>query len=652
MGTEADGGKDTAARLERWRELFAGTAGERAGARRVRVNGETNVLSGVWLHAAARAEQGLELTPFEEQILTPLREVLGEEEVFGIGRVYRDQVAARAEIAILPRSVTSRSLKDGFTRDDYAAAVREIGPLVAALPNVARVDRSKLAAGEDIDTEEFKAAAAEYGHGITVFTGEPDDERAGALAAGDFRAQLEFRTFDCHKAAGDQGGGKDEIYWTAASNSTDYQQTTRTGETGSVVAGKRYNIAGDHLTDSKAFFDTTFKGGFGSTVITAWEADQSSSAWYAALGQALTQVVEDLKWHMHFLDLIPGMDAIGHLYNAVSFITTFWESWRNNDDLILSRGFAFSRADLAALYHAPNRAWRMEYDAEASRGMGNFTLEVGYAGAPPVVLPTPVRYKTLTGNSWTDGATPGWQAAATPALASYNGSLYAVFPRQDKAVMWSRLNGTSWSSPQQIKNFTSYLTVGLAVHNNRLYCVHIGENGTPHWNTFDGSTWSNATPIAGRRTTVAPALASHGGKLWMIERETTARLQGLTLNGSTWSNESTPFWSSDTPPSAVSHGDQLNVIHKGVPGDNIHLGYLPRGTDHAVSDWHTNAGPAITRHNNQLVIVHRDLDGNLRHSRGASNSWERASVIPGSACLDEPALASHDGKLHLMYRVG
>ncbi|MGW0394387.1 hypothetical protein ACWDYJ_26565 [Streptomyces sp. NPDC003042] len=654
MSTEAVDGTGTAARLERWREMLSGRGGEQSGARRLRTDGETNVLSGVWLHAAARAEQGLELTPFEEGLLGPLREVLGDEEILGVGRVYREQVAARSQIEILPRSVTSRSLKEGFTQADYTAAIREIGPLVAALPNVAVVDRARLEAGEGIDTAEFKASLAEYGHGITVFTGDSDEGTAGALAAGDFHARLQFRTFFCRKAAGDQGGGRDEIYWTAASNTLGYEHTTRTHETGSVVSGQRYNVAGDIVTGSTAFFDTTFRGGYGSTVITAWEGDQSNAEWYTALGRALTTVVNNLKVQMMFADLLPGTEAFGYLYNAVGLITTLWESLRNYDDLILTRGFTFSRADLAALYHAPNRAWNMEFDAEASRGMGHFILEVGYTGAKPLARPASVRHKILTGTSWTDAATPNWQASSTPALASFNGSLYAVFPDQDRRITWSRLSGTTWSSPQTIPGTETYLPVGLAAHNNRLHCSHVGGSGKIFTASFDGTRWSEQS-TQGNYTSVTPALASHNGRLWMVHQLPGTDMLLWSSDGTpnAWRGEAWTPWRINVTATAVSHGGSLLLAHRGTHDDKIHLGTWPAGTSHQPnSNWRTESGPALTVHNNKLTLVHRALEGDLRISRYISPAWEAATPIPGSACLDEAALASHDNKLHLLYRVG
>ncbi|WP_189382384.1 hypothetical protein [Streptosporangium nondiastaticum] len=72
----------------------------------------------------------------------------------------------------------------------------------------------------------------EYGFGATVFersrpasatfAGAGADERqAGAVApaAASFGVKLELENFYCHRAVGDQWGGKGETYWASATGS-------------------------------------------------------------------------------------------------------------------------------------------------------------------------------------------------------------------------------------------------------------------------------------------------------------------------------------------------------------------------------------------------------------------------------------------------
>ncbi|WP_162952473.1 hypothetical protein [Streptomyces hundungensis] len=117
------------------------------------------MLTGVWLRAAARAEQGLELTEFEDGLLAPFLDVLGEQDIFALGRVYREQVATAGSAATVPRSVSEWSLKDGYTVEEYARSAAEVGERAMAQPNVAVIDRAGLRHEQERrDSDEFLAA--------------------------------------------------------------------------------------------------------------------------------------------------------------------------------------------------------------------------------------------------------------------------------------------------------------------------------------------------------------------------------------------------------------------------------------------------------------------------------------------------------------
>ncbi|MFJ5801461.1 hypothetical protein [Streptomyces decoyicus] len=446
-----------AQRLERWRALLSGAGVKEAEGARLRRGGAESVLFGVWLHAAARVGQGLELTELERSILAPLCGVLGEEEVLAIGQLYLEQRAEGGSVAALSQAVVSRSLQEGFGPEEYKAALAERLPQIAELPNVAVVDRAKLAAGEDVDTPEFTAALAEYGYGVTAFTGK-DDEKAGAQMNGPFRARLEWRRFFCDEAVGDQGGGRDEIYWTAASNATGYQHTTRTGQTGEVTEGKSYPISGDHRTGSLAFFDTRLDG-CGSVLITLWEADQSNAEWYTALGKALNDAASSLALTGVYAGMVPGLDLYGHMVDALGFISQLWEAMRNKDDLVLSRGLAFGPEDLAAMYYT-TREFRWKFDA-SDDGMGNFTLYVGYTGDEPPA-PSGMRINIssgLHGLSGTDlrfGIDAACNDPGSPELVwMFRGSQYVKYDAANHRIVsgptsigagWPGLAGTNFAS--------------------------------------------------------------------------------------------------------------------------------------------------------------------------------------------------------------
>ncbi|MEU9083519.1 hypothetical protein [Streptomyces sp. NPDC048357] len=97
--------------------------------------------------------------------------------------------------------------------------------------------------------------------------------------------------FYVERAIGDQGGGRDEIYFTASSSAGGGGRTFRSGEFGAVKNGDTRTFS----AGNKVFLDED-PGSTGLTVtsIQVWEADQSSSRWYDALQRALNRAVETI----------------------------------------------------------------------------------------------------------------------------------------------------------------------------------------------------------------------------------------------------------------------------------------------------------------------------------------------------------------------
>nr|WP_053811131.1 hemopexin repeat-containing protein [Streptomyces peucetius] len=136
-------------------------------------------------------------------------------------------------------------------------------------------------------------------------------------------------------------------------------------------------------------------------MIPLWEADQSTSEWYDALTKALRDVVDGLRSFALFVGLFPQLSLLSHLYDALGFLAAFWEKFRNDDDLVLTRGLAFGTPALSAIYDSPNRGTSWTFDA-SSEGMGRFELHVRYTGEEPVL---PVgESKLLSGRPMLSGA--------------------------------------------------------------------------------------------------------------------------------------------------------------------------------------------------------------------------------------------------------
>ncbi|WP_331738872.1 hypothetical protein [Streptomyces sp. NBC_01276] len=598
-----------ALRVERWRALLSGADGKGVKGEAMRGSGAVNLLTGVWLHAAARAEQGLELTELELSILAPVQGVLSEEEVGAVGRVYREERGGDGLAAVLPQAVTSRSLSQGFSLEEYKAALTELLPQIAAMPNVAVVDRAKLAAGENVDSPEFTAALARHRYGVTGFTAPSDGDAAVGTQENTrpFYAVLEWDRFICIEPAGDQGGGRDEIYWTASANTQGYGATSRTGEAGGVTRGNTYWIHGDHQTGDKAFFRTAFNG-CGSVVITCWEADQSNAEWYTELGKALQTVVDQLQASADFSGMVPGLDLYGHLHSALSFFTTFWEALRNKDDLVLSRAFAFGRADLKAMDDLPEVHWR--FDA-TSRGMGDFDLVIRYTGSDPDHTPPRPWNPSLLVHS-TDGY--GWdhfaylpeaEASSKPALAAFDGKLYCMV-RRDSDLEYATSDGSTWTDFTKVSYPVYGTAPALAAFDGKLYCA-VNVSGGMQYASFDGATWTPFTLLGNANGYgLPPALAAFDGKLYCAFKDGQGYPSLKAFDGRSWYYVTT-YGRADSRSAALASFE--NRMHWVVSNDRA-----------------------------------------LEHRSFAYGHWNSHPVIEDSdQPLSEPALAAFNGKLYVTY---
>ncbi|KPI34151.1 hypothetical protein OV450_6062 [Actinobacteria bacterium OV450] len=658
-------------RVERWQALLSGSDSTGVRGQALRRSGGGDLLTGGWVHAAARAEQGLELTELERSILAPLEGVLGEEEVHAVGRVYRKQRAEGGPVALVPQSVTSRSLDEGFDQEAYRAALHELLPQIMAMPNVSVADRARLADGDGYDSPEFTAAMAASGFGVTGFAGNDDGDRyAAAEAVPPFAAHLHWLKFACHEPVGDQGGGRDEIYWTASSVATNYKHSTRTAETGEVVRGE-FPARGDHATGNPYFFEKTITG-CGSVAISLWEADQSNAEWYDKLGQALRAASDMLEHIPDYAGLIPTPSLYGHMVTAVNFLATFWEAFRNKDDHVLTRGLVFGPADLSFVYNTPGREMRMPFDAR-STGMGNFTLTVEYSGeAPTLPLPPPVpqdlwlRFNSTTDVRTWNSVTPPYLGATPfkPGLAVFDNKLYcAFFDRRTWETQYASFDGTLWTSLAPMPKATfNNLSPSLAVFNDKLYCATY--NGALQHASFDGSTW---TPFAMKEFGLIPpggtqgcSLAVFNGQLYCFfnggERDSGHSYGYYSVfDGSTWSRATAVpgSWGHWTPGAAVFNNKIHYLAHASYDGSALRHTSFDGSSWSDPLDFTDAAGssqPALAVFNDKLYCVIRGGPGWLRVASFDGRSWSPFTENYSSRSNAAPALAVFNDALYCLHR--
>ncbi|RPF30199.1 hypothetical protein EDD96_6791 [Streptomyces sp. Ag109_G2-6] len=372
-------------RLERLRGLLSGKrAEERAGRALTLGQGAySNVLLGALLHGADRLRQGKAPTDLERILLEVAGEQLSASETREWGRVYREEVTAQGgKVAVLPERITRLPVDQGYALADLKRDFAGLQAEALAAANVQIMSPAAVAAGEPEDPA-FVEAMAQTGFAVTAFgdlteplaagateatdTGQVEEAPAdsgespeGSSAAAPFRVRLEMDSFYVNRAVGDQGGGKDEIYWTAATGVGDSGrgQTFLSEEFGAVKKGqtRSFNSA------RKVFFEGS-SSGFVGTTICCWEADQSNAKWFDELQRALLRAIDEIDKYVMALDFMGFMPTWASVaWELGKYFTTFMHVWRNYDDLSCVRTIGLDRQDLAVLAHRGQTAWHFNGD--------------------------------------------------------------------------------------------------------------------------------------------------------------------------------------------------------------------------------------------------------------------------------------------------
>ncbi|WP_411130189.1 phosphatidylinositol-specific phospholipase C [Streptomyces sp. x-19] len=283
---------------------------------------------------------------------------------------------------------------------------------------------------------------------------------------------------------------------------------------------------------------------------------------------------------------------------------------------------------------------------------------------------------TTGAGSWTKMDTgPSWRTEYTPAIASYNGSLHAVFCDSENKLMWTSYNGTSWTTPQQIRDFRSQAQPALAVWQNKLFCAHLGMDDPSvyvnYYAKYDNyQDWHEAqrTPLT---SFTGPALVALSDGLNVVAPRllslspTRIYIYRVGGDGNLWGTETAVldvqnfFPKTVRSPAACYTGERLRMALTETD-DEILIGtLLDKGTwDHRSTQgeswhWRTDSGPAMTTDGSKMWLAHRGGAGYIHVSEGTptpdgtSTSWGAVSTIH-QVSKDAPALTLHNNTLHLM----
>ncbi|MGW7316134.1 hypothetical protein [Streptomyces sp. NPDC054865] len=653
------------------RDLLRGTGAraESKWVRGLREGRESNVLFGVALHAAERRVQGRTLNNLERDLLDALGSILTDEELAAAGAEYRAALSDLGEIQVLPRVVTDMPVSEGFTVEDLMAHMPTIRAQNAKRANCAVVDIAEVAAGAPFDSPEFEAAVGDVGSGISVVVGPPVED--GVDTGPDYppyNVKLLFENFTCRRVVGDQGTTRDEIYWSAGARSDLHVHPAyKSQEFGEI----RTDDTRSFTSDNKVVFDGSASQFVAMTVM-VWEADQSPSQFYEALLRFIDEWLDKPIWMEITLGIIaafPGGGTVGAIMDgmdvAFTIVRDLQEAFRNHDDLSCQRTYFFDRNALVTMYNQPNLAW--DYN-----GDGRHTLRVKYAGERPVFPSGVLKYLTVneSASGWNAPVSMGWRSASPASLASFGGKLHCMYVRpakqqEDRWVMWSTMTDGIWTKPVRVNRWASDYAPGLAAFKGKLYAAVVALNGDLVLSSYSGSgDWSGTQSILNVKTKMAASLAASDDRLFASYHQywdgPWDQPEGFQLSfkfdGSTWVPVSA--WPAVTPTDHRISSTVRNDVYWSAHRNRDHGSNTVSWIKGLVSDyeplpsgWRTEEGPTITTHDGKIWLVARGLEGHLHCVSGTGNGW---TLHPDAdfvnAMEGEPALASHNGKLYVMYR--
>ncbi|MFD9359936.1 hypothetical protein [Streptomyces sp. NPDC060031] len=632
-------------------------------ARRLALSPAANLLYGMTLRAAARSEQSEKLTDLEEQLLGVLR-VTGaaDAEIAEFGRVFQEQAKGRGASTLFTSEVTERPLSEGFSFDDLAAVLPALAPEITAQPNFRTVRVDALEPGQPLDTAEAAAARNEYGAGVIVFLAEDGLKGRGYVVA-PLDARVEYSKFYAEARAHDSVfDPANEIYWCSGAGSEVSKSDYMSGVFGGIDTGHwRYFGDGAH------FFNGKIKRALTGN-IQCWEEDDSNSQFYNDLRGAMRSIKEWAFTTSEKLENQSGdYEASSAFLSLVGLIAALVDAilgWvRNDDDLIQDVSVAFSAT---ALHTMSKRSVDLNSIRFVGDGGGRYILYLN------VVMPHgpgfKVDHRYLDDATWKQALSTNFPVSNSPvAVASHAGGLHALWLRDGSSapVHATNLNPTTrpWGPPAvPWANATSIYAPALASDGTNLHAVHVAADNSLRYSWHAGTSWSAPTPIngGGPKAFAAPALAYHEGKLHLLIVGFDRNLWHLVYDGA-WSPAVRLMFEYALPaftehaPGVASHRGALNVIYREStlePGSVKRLtlqdGQWTRQDTNA--GWRIRTGPAIATLGTRLYCLLPGLDGSLWWTYLLLDKFWSDTTRIDTPNVDEPALTTHDGKLHLLYR--
>ncbi|MFJ1869430.1 hypothetical protein ACIOD1_33080 [Streptomyces sp. NPDC088097] len=465
-------------RLARLRARLDGAGKAGRGASRLTANRPRNILAGVALHAAARHEQGLELSDLEQRLVEVMRVFVGDEEIAACGAAYR-QSSARAGATLFPAQITQVPVETPYSFADLRADLPALAQEILAQPNVNIVNVADLEPGTAVDGPDAVEAMAAYGgSAVTVLTGPPGDEGAAARA-GTVAVNVHPLKFQCVRDTNDQMGGSDEIYWVSGAGSDmSAEQTYRSQVFGGLDTGDWANFDGNA---------SLYRGSYQEVLLLnleCWEEDSGNifdeiqkHLWKVAqsCADAAVSITENGQ---------SNEAALAAVVAIVAALLTWLLGWlTNDDDLVGERSIAINRQALRHLVAHPAAGGEQ---GALSTLVWDFSSPEGHYRLHTQLLPAPdenVYTKQWYMGEWTDEV-PVPQSRAVvqaPGVGALGDTFYLLhnepFPPTAELAMRT-FDGTTWGPTASTPIRSTTRPSNLAVLGGELRCLVSSDNGS------------------------------------------------------------------------------------------------------------------------------------------------------------------------------
>ncbi|KAJ5352262.1 hypothetical protein N7452_001236 [Penicillium brevicompactum] len=321
-----------------------------------------SLLTGVAFNVAHRHAQGKTLSPMENNLWSMLRcFVDSDAEAHEFGTMFskaKQRMSKDASSTIFPQQVLDLTSEDAYTSENFHQDVKALGSEIAAQPNYKVVNLAQEKR-EDVENEDYLKAMEEAGGGVTVYDySEPNSATAEEQKGSDGQKtdsntagtslRLHLNKMKCLVSKGDQGGGKQEIYFsTSASAENRGNFPLISEELGSIVTGSERDFR-------RPPWQTRIFEGYVHECLTfhieCYEADQSNSRWY----DGLMNIMRDLSFYCFEAAIqwsAGGVDLRERLIQAIlgsafRLVSDLMRAFRNNDDFVQRRSIGLTTSAL------------------------------------------------------------------------------------------------------------------------------------------------------------------------------------------------------------------------------------------------------------------------------------------------------------------